>query len=293
MIIHTSFCRAVILTRSLMLSLIIAFSFNAARAAEQIHCAGCKTEFFLIQKITDSLNQQSNDLSYKPASTGNKKAIELMLEGKINFAFTCKTHWQLAKKFQLDKDIISSWSTVAIAHDPIIVVANPDCKVSNLTMPQLCDIFSGTITNWKDISGADLDIKVGYLDESVESGVVTVFKETSVGENNKLTANATLLKAPNNLGNFCQATPGAIVFMGMNSYDPKYGTIISIDGNKPDVDTVTNGSYPLSVTYYIIYDKQNSLAADKLLAFIATDKGKEITNSMMIAIDLKEIKPKP
>ncbi len=268
----------------------LVFKGELVLGAEDAVCAGCKTEYYLIEKVADVLNKNNTDYNYKAAKTGNKKAIELMMAGDINFAFTCKDHFKLAKKFGIDKEKIASWHTVAIAHDPIIVVANPDCGISSLSMEQLCGIFSGTIKNWKDAGGPDKQIKVGYLDDSVESGVVTVFKETSIGEEAELTSDATLLKAPGNLGNFCNVTPGAVVFMGMNSYKPEYGTVLSINEVKPEVANVVSGKYPLAVTYHIIYDGNNARAAENLLKFMAGEEGKKITNDMMIAIAHKEIR---
>lgn len=263
---------------------------NTAFAVEQVNCAGCKTEYFLIKELTNVLNSQMTDMNIKPAQTGNKKAVELMVAGEVNFAFTCKNHLKLAAKFQLPAEKTASWVSVSFAHDPIVIVSNPDCNTGNLTMEQLCGIFNGTITNWKDISGKDLEIKVGYLDSSVESGVVTVFKETSIGESNDLTEKATQLKAPSNLGNFCKSTPGAIVFMGLNSYKQEYGNIMKINDVIPNSENVKNTKYPLSVTYHIIYDQKNDNAAKKLLQFIASEQGQQIVNSMMVASEPKEIK---
>ncbi len=276
----------------LLLVIICLFMSQLAYAGDSVVCAGCKTEYYLIVKLTDVLNAQQADYSYKPAKTGNKKAVELMVDGKIDFAFTCKDHWKLVKKFGLDKVKTSGWCTVSVAHDPIVVVTNPDCGLSNLTKQQLCDIFSGSVSNWKAVGGADKEIKVGYLDDSVESGVVTVFKETSVGADAKLTSNATLLKAPSNLGNFCNVTSGAIVFMGMNSYKQEYGRVMAIDGVSSEVANVVDGKYPLAVTYHIIYDKNKASAAEKLLDFMAGEEGTKLTNEMMVAIEQKEVKPK-
>ena len=276
---------------SLLIAMALAFSTyqNNAFSAEQAGCAGCKTEYFLIKEIADTLNANQSAIQYKPAKTGNKKAVELMIAQKVDFAFTCKDHWKLAKKFKLDKEKTASWKTIQIAHDPIVVIVNPDSGCKNITMNQLCGIFDGSITNWKEISGKELEIQIGYLDESVESGIVTVFKETSIGANNNLTAKATKLKAPSNLGNFCKATSGAVVFMGLNSFQEQYGTVLSIDNIKPDSDNVKSNKYPLAATYHIIYDSKNAKAAQIMLDYIANDNGQKIINKLMIASEIKEI----
>ena len=85
----------VFLTISILLSLLQINS--KLQAAEQVNCAGCKTEYYLIKELTDSLNNELTDINIKPAKTGNKKAVELMIDGKVNFAFTCKNHLNLLR----------------------------------------------------------------------------------------------------------------------------------------------------------------------------------------------------
>ena len=262
---------------------------SIVNAKETCMCAGCKTEYYLIEHVLKDFQEQA-EVNYKPAKTGNKKAIELMVEGKINFAFTCKSHFKLAKKFKLDQAKIANWETITIARDPIVVVANPSCGISSISKKQLCDIFSGKISNWKDVNGKDLAVKTGFLDDSVESGVVTVFKETTIGSNEKLGGDATKLKAPSNLGNFCKATDGAVVFMGMNSYKTEYGKLIKIDDIEPSVANVVSNKYPLAVTYHIILDKTNDKAARSLLKYMASSEGKKKIDEVMVSIKQEVVK---
>ena len=61
-----------------------------------------------------------------------------------------------------------------LAVDSLIVITNPNNPVDRLTMDQLADIYAGTITNWSQVGGEDLPIKVGTRPES--SGTLDVFK---------------------------------------------------------------------------------------------------------------------
>ncbi len=283
--------RRLIITTAITLFIIPLFSGSAAKAKETCMCAGCKTEYYLIEHVLKEF-QKKSEMNYKPAKTGNKKAIELMVEGKIDFAFTCKSHWKLGKKFKLDPSQTANWETISIARDPIVVVVNPSCGVDNLTKQQLCDIFTGKVKNWKEVSGNDLPVKTGYLDDSVESGVVTVFKETAIGINDKLDESATKLKAPSNLGNFCKSTEGAVVFMGMNSYKEEYGKLAKIDGIESNISNIISNKYPLAVTYYIVLDKTKDKGARALLEYMATTEGKKKIDEVMVSIKQEVINNK-
>ncbi|MBU8870156.1 MAG: substrate-binding domain-containing protein [Gemmatimonadales bacterium] len=256
--------------------------------ADPVRCAGCKTEHFLIQHLAAPYEALSG-VKLLPGGSGNKKAILLFVDGKINFAYTCKPHVKLAKKFKLDPAATANWVSTAIAKDPIVVVANSGCGITDLTLDQLKGIFSGSIQNWNEVGGADLPIIVAHLDDSVESGVVTVFKETTVGAKANLNPLAKKLKSPPQLGSFAKATAGATTFMGLNSYEDKFGTLVSINGANPDVANVVNGSYPLSVTYHVVYDPTQSSEAEGFLGFCATQQGQDLINEMMVAIPQKNV----
>ena len=49
-------------------------------------------------------------------------------------------------------------TSITIALDGIAVVVNADCGVDNLTLDQVSKIFTGEITNWSEVGGADLEI---------------------------------------------------------------------------------------------------------------------------------------
>ncbi len=130
-------------------------SVQSAAKKTSVGCAGCKTEYFLIKHIADHFGE-SSDMQSKPGKTGNKKAVMLFAEGKVDFAFTCKPHWKLAAKFKLDAEKTKNWASVTIARDPIIIVVNEKSGIQELSLDQAKQVFSGKVTNWKDVSGNDL-----------------------------------------------------------------------------------------------------------------------------------------
>jgi len=169
-----------------------------------------------------------------PGKTGNKKAIMLLADGKLAFAYTCKPHAKLAKKFQLDPATTGNWVTTEIARDPVVVVVNPSCGVTNLSVDQLKAVFSGQVANWKEVGGADLPVVTAYLDDTVESGIVTVFKEVTVGAKSSLAADAKRFPSPSQLGHLVASEAGAVTFMGLNTYSDGYGQIVSVAGGEAE-----------------------------------------------------------
>ena len=283
--------------------LLLYFMPNAV-AETKLKAAGCKTEAILI----DELCQNYSAARIKPARTGNKKALKLFAAGKVDFAFTCKPASKLIKKFKISQDKAKDWICIAFARDPLVVVVNPDTNITSLTLSELSSIFTGSIKNWKELNGNDLPIKLGYMDsKKVETGNNTVFKECTlqqyvsptgkiVDTPNKapnmkanFTKEATILDSPDKLGNFVSATPGGIAFMGLNSYKSKYGTAIKINEIEPTLDTVRSGTYPMAVTYHLIYSTSGSAAAKKFIDFALSPEGQAITSRNFVSIEAKEI----
>lgn len=252
-----------------------------AASAAELRSAGCKTEYFLIKALGDAIKAEGT--SVQAGRSGNKKAIELLAAGEIDFAFTCQPHAALAKSAKVPAERSAGWSTVVIAKDPIVLVANPGCGVAGLTRAQVAAAFAGTSASWKDLGGADQAIRLAWLDDSVESGVVTVFQELTVGADKPFGAAAKRLPTPDALGNYAASVEGALVFMGMNSYRPEHGTLIAVDGVKPSRESVKAGTYPLAVTYHLVFDQGRAEAVKPFLAFAASPAGRAITDRLMVA----------
>ena len=275
-------------TTALFLALLAMITLSTMAAfATPIKCAGCKTEYFLMDHLKGPFNQATGS-ALQPGKIGNKKAVQLLADGKIQFAFTCKPHQKLAKKFNLPADKTADWVSTAIARDPIVVVINPDCGIDNLTVDQLKLVFSGQVNNWSELGGNDLAVQVAHLDDSVESGIITVFKETTVGKKGKLHPQAKAMGSPNQLGNFAKSKPGTITFMGLNSYKDSYGKIVAIDSVLPEKDMIVQGAYPLAVTYHLVTHKGDN-PGNQFLEYLGTPEGMALINEVMVAIPQREI----
>jgi phosphate transport system substrate-binding protein len=231
-------------------------------AEKALKSAGCKTEAFLLKDLAESY-QESSGQKLKVGQTGNKKAVELLLEDKIDFAFTCKPIDILSKKLKLDQSVVGNWKSIPIAKDPIVIVANKKNGPRNITSSQLTEIFKGNIGNWKDVGGNDIPIKTTYMNPELESGVVLLFKEFTVGSKGELDKRAVLGNGPSTLGNYTSITPGCVTFMAFNSYQEKYGDILAVDGMQPTRENIMNGKYKLAATYYLTIDEgENEQVAD-------------------------------
>jgi phosphate transport system substrate-binding protein len=249
--------------------------YAAAAGPIVLQSAGCKTEYFLLQDLAAAYSAKTGT-KLQLGNTGNKKAVDLLRNKKIDFAFTCKTIEQLGRGLKLDQNAISGWISIPIAKDPIVVVANPKNGISRLSTQQLADIFQGKMKNWTEVGGSDLPVKTAYINPILESGVTLLFKEFTVGEAGNLDSQGWVGDNPSMLGNYVSMTPGGVTFMGFNSYQPKFGNILDIEGVIPTRENILNGTYKLAATYYLtLTGGENKDVAD-FLAFVRSEQGKEV-----------------
>jgi|GEM_PF-1097838 len=272
----------------------ILFSASQSFAAGPIKCAGCKTEYYVMKNVADKF-QESTGGKMAPGKTGNKKAIALLADGKIDFAFCCQPHKKLANKFGVDSTTSENWTTTSIAKDPIVVIVNDEAGKDGLTIDEITKIFTGEVTNWKELGGADMAIKTAFLDSTVESGIVPLFKETTVGKDTPLLDSAKPLGSPSQLCHFANREPGAITFVGFGSYqefagdEEKSCEAVKVNDVQPSVATVVDGTYPLVATYYLIYDKNETSKIQPVLDFLASDEGMEAVSMEAVAIEQEEV----
>ena len=239
-----------------------------------IKSAGCKTEYFLMQDLSAAYKKKTG-IKIQLGKTGNKKAINLLMDNKIDFTFTCKTIDQLAKKLKLDKEVISTWKSIPIAKDPIVIVSNSKNGVKGLTTQQLSDIFQGNINNWKEVGGNDLPVLLSYMNPELESAVVLLFKEFTMSAEGQLDKNAHISNGPSMSGNYVSKTPGGVTFIGFNSYKKRYGDILEVDGTAPSRDNILTGKYSLSTTYYLTVDGNERADLSRFIEYILSDDGQK------------------
>jgi phosphate transport system substrate-binding protein len=166
---------------------------------------------------------------------------------------------------------------VEIGKDALSVIVNPSNKVTKLTREQLEGIYTGTITNWKDVGGTDMNIVV-YGRES-SSGTFEFFKEHVCNKKN-FAASVLAMPATGAIVQSVAQTKGAIGYIGMAYGNSKVHEIaVSYDGKnfvKPSVAAAKNGTYPIVRALYFYYTENNAPTIKPFVDFVLSKKGQAI-----------------
>ncbi|MCX6058462.1 MAG: PstS family phosphate ABC transporter substrate-binding protein [Chloroflexi bacterium] len=171
-----------------------------------------------------------------------------------------------------------------IARDAIAVIVNPENPVSELTLQQISDIYSGKYKNWNEVGGEDRPIV--RLSRETNSGTHVYFLETVLRLGNKedktLFSTSTLL-LPSSEGIISEVrdNPNAIGYDGLG-YVPKDLKMIAIAKKVgepyvlPSIDTVNDKSYAIARDLYMYTNGAPVGVIKDYLDWILSDEAQQI-----------------
>jgi phosphate transport system substrate-binding protein len=171
-----------------------------------------------------------------------------------------------------------------IARDAIAVIVNPENPVSQLTLQQISDIYSGKINNWSEIGGENRPIV--RLSRETNSGTHVYFLETVLrlgDKTNKTLFSMDTLLLPSSEGiiNELRSNPNAIGYDGLG-YVPKDLKVIGIAKGVgqpyvlPSVATVNDKTYPIARDLYMYTAGEPGGAIKVYLDWIVSGPAQEI-----------------
>lgn len=143
---------------------------------------------------------------------------------------------------------------ITIARDGVAVIVNRDTvEIEDLSQEELTAIYSGEITNWSEVGGADAPIVVANRDAA--SGTRECFYGATVKKADvDFVEDALIVTSNGDMVSKVSATPYSIGYIGFGyiGKDPKAVTV-TINGVEPKVANVNTGDYTISRNLNVIY----------------------------------------
>lgn len=229
-----------------------ACSNNSTKSNEKVLAVGSTA----LQPLAEQAGQQFQDknpsISIQVQGGGSGAGLSQVAAGSVQIG-NSDIFAQQGKNIDASKLVDNKIAVVGIA--PVV---NKDTKVKNVSQKQLIDIFTGKITNWKQVGGANEKIVV--INRAQGSGTRVTFEKfalngTKTKTSQEQDANGTVQK-------IVASTPGAISYLAFSYLKGDNLQSLSIDNVKPTEENVMTNAWKIW-SYEHMYTKQNPTATTK------------------------------
>jgi phosphate transport system substrate-binding protein len=236
-------------TKTTILAMATAAMSLAAPAIAQagtVSIKGSDTMVVLGQRWAEEYMKKHPETTIQVTGGGSGTGISALINGTTEICEASRS-MKDSEKAQLKEKGGAGAEEIVVAKDGLSVYLNDSNPLNELTMEQLKGIFTGKITNWKEVGGADVKI-IPYSREN-SSGTYVFFKEHVLG-NADYTPRAQAMPGTAAVVNAVSKEKSSIGYGGA-AYAKGIKVIkvkkdAASDGIAPSDVTVKNGTYPLS-----------------------------------------------
>lgn len=221
-----------------------------------------------VQKIIDAEGAEFGALhpavKFTYSGTGSSDGIKNAANG--TYSFGCASR-------ELKESEKTDLTELVFAYDGIAVIVNDENPVEDLTKDQIKAIYTGKITNWKEVGGEDRPIAVVSREDG--AGTRTAVEEL-LDFTEQLKPSATVKEGNGNVQSTVSANPNAIGYVSITFVDRSVKPL-RVDGVEATMENVLNESYGLSRPFLALYNEKNLTPQTRaFLDFIMTDEGQTI-----------------
>lgn len=210
-----------------------------------------------MEKVIGALGEafmEANDqvtFTYNP--TGSSSGIQAVQEGRCDIG--------LSSRALKDAEKASGLTETILAYDGIAVIVNPENTVEDLTLEQIAAIYTGEVTNWSEIGGADAEIVL--IGREAGSGTRGGFEEI-VDVEDACKYRQELSSTGDVIATVAQ-NPGAIGYASLASVKDTVKAV-KVAGVAPSEATVKDGSYAIQRPF-VLATKEGVQLGDAAQAF--------------------------
>jgi phosphate transport system substrate-binding protein len=268
--------------KKIILIFAIIAAFLPQMKGQSVSCKvkGSDTCLPLTQKEAEEFMKKNAGSSIMVTGGGSGVGLSSLLSGTTDLA-------QSSRKMKMDEkmklqDAGKAFTEKIIAYDALAVIVNPSNKVTQLTREQIEAIYTGKITNWKEVGGDDMNIVIYSRETS--SGTYEFFREHVLNKKNFATS-ALLMPATGAIVQSVSQTKGAIGYVGLAYLESDIKAIkVSYDAGKtyvsPSVENAKNKTYPITRPLYYYYLNSAEKVVKPFVDFVLSPEGQKIVGDI-------------
>lgn len=262
--------------------LVFASSAFAASGKNSIQIKGSDTMVNLGQAWAEKYMEVNSGDFVAVTGGGSGTGLSSLISGTCDIAMSSRNIKE--KEIVLAQKKGINPNEIKVALDGLAVVVNPSNPVNKLTIDQLAGIFTGRITNWKELGGKNERIVI--LSREVNSGTHVYFKEhvlrkNDSGSKEEFAPAALMLSSSQAIADEVAGNPAAIGYYGMGYISVKQKPVAVAKDEKseyvePMIENVINGKYPISRPLLLYTDGEPKALVKKFVDFTLSKEGQAI-----------------
>ena len=193
----------------------------------------------VIGALSESFMANNADATVTYNPTGSGSGITAVQEGTCDIG--------LSSRALKDEEKAAGLKETVLAYDGIAIIVHPDNPVSDLTIEQIAQLYTGEITNWKDVGGNDAEVVL--IGREAASGTRDGF-ESITGTKEKCQYRQELTSTGDVITTVSQ-NPDAIGYASLASIKDSVKAL-NVDGVTPSEATVKGGSYKVQRPFVLV-----------------------------------------
>ena len=220
----------------------------AASVSGTVSTDGSTSMEKVIGALSESYMAANKDVTVNYNPTGSGAGITAVQEGTCDIG--------LSSRALKDEEKAAGLKETVLAYDLIALIVHPDNPVSDLSIEQIAKLYTGEITNWKDVGGSDAEVVL--IGREAASGTRDGF-ESITGTKDKCQYRQELTSTGDVITAVSQ-NPDAIGYASLAAIKDSVKAL-SVDGVTPSETTVKDGSYQVQRPFVLVTVEGKALSA--------------------------------
>lgn len=219
----------------------------------------------VIGSLKEIFEEENRGISVTYNPTGSGSGITAVAEGRCDIG--------LSSRNLKDEEKAKGLTETVLAYDGIAIIVNPANPIADLTLEDIAKIYTGEITNWKDVGGNDAEIVL--IGREAGSGTRDGFESiTKTAEKCKyrqeLTSTGDVIAT-------VAENPAAVGYASLASVKDSVKAL-SVDGTAPSEQTIKDGSYKVQRSFVLVTKTDGKLsdAAQKFFDYITSPDASDV-----------------
>lgn len=236
-----------------------------------------------IENFTGEQNIDEETLDYTNTHPGYVRLINDEVD-LIVVTEPSKEELELAKEKGVELEVIP------VVKEGFVFYVNNNNPIDSLSVEQIQKIYTGEITNWKQVGGEDSQIKAYQrpVNSGSQTGMLSlVMKGMKLMEAPKENLVSTMQEIINLVSNYDNGKNSlgysyyyyaTTMFKTIDENVANNIKLLGINGIKPNNNTIKEGSYPFTTAYYIVINKADdeNAASRKLANYMLSERGQKV-----------------